>query len=305
MVMQWITLLYLFCAQMNLVEATNLEKSVKEIRAQHNIVVKNYDLYPEDPIDVVIPCTYKDLFTLKRAIEGIRTYGVNVRRIIVVSLTPLEADAEWFDEALFPFNKLSIALEILKNGSKAQCFIEEPKSRIGWIYQQLLKLYAPFVIPGISSNVLILDADTIFLNKTRFMDSSGWVLFNIGSEYHAPYFSHMPKVLPYLKRVHLDYSGVTHHMLFQKSILQDFINQVEEFHECPMWKAICRTIDLNELRGSCFSEYEMYFNFCLLNTNQRNIRPLSWRNVTTLMNMEKLRRRNIAYLSCHEWSRTD
>lgn len=300
--------LIFFClmsAQAFFLHATDLEQSVKEIRAQHNIVVKTYDLHPEDPIDVVIPCSHKDLCTLKAAVKGIRAYGASVRRIIILSCAPLEPDAEWFDEALFPFDKYSVALEILKNRSKALRFINEPKSRIGWIYQQLLKLYAPIVIPGISSNVLVLDADTVFLNKTRFMNDSGAVLLNVGSEYHLPYFAHMPKVLPYLKRVTADYSGVTHHMLFQKSIIQDFMAQIEEFHGCPMWKAICRTIDRRELRGSSFSEYEMYFNFCLLNTDQRKIRALNWRNVTSFIDMEELRTKEISYVSCHDWSRTE
>ena len=42
------------------------------------------------------------------------------------------------------------------DAEKAREFLASPVTRIGWIYQQLLKLYAPFVIPGISSNVLVL-----------------------------------------------------------------------------------------------------------------------------------------------------
>jgi hypothetical protein len=305
MVLIRIILFYLLSAQAFFLQATDLEQSVKEIRAQYNIKVKTYDLHPEEPIDVVIPCAQKDLFTLKAVVMGIRAYGVGVRRIIILSSAPLGADAEWFDEALFPFDKYSIALEILKNRSKALRFVKEPKSRVGWIYQQLLKLYAHIVIPGISSNVLILDADTLFLNQTRFMDDLGAVLLNVGSEYHPPYFAHMSKLLPYLKRVHPGYSGVTHHMLFQKSIIEDFMAQIEQFHGCPTWKAICKMIDHRELRGSSFSEYEMYFNFCLLNTDQWKIRALNWRNVTSLVDMEKLRHKEISYISCHDWSRTD
>jgi hypothetical protein len=43
-----------------------------------------YTLSPQ-PIDVVIPSTHKDLPTLDLCIQGIRIYGENIGRIIVVS----------------------------------------------------------------------------------------------------------------------------------------------------------------------------------------------------------------------------
>ena len=49
-------------------------------------------------------------------------------------------------------------------------YVSKKEKRIGWYYQQLLKQYAPFVIPKISSNVLILEPDTIFLKQVTFMN---------------------------------------------------------------------------------------------------------------------------------------
>ena len=68
------------------------------------------------------------------------------------------------DEKIFPFTHESIALEIFENNNKALTYLNKSNNRIGWIFQQLIKLYANFIIPNISSNMLILDADTIFLN---------------------------------------------------------------------------------------------------------------------------------------------
>ena len=115
----------------------------------------NYCLSKE-AIDVVIPCTEKDLATLNLCIEGIRKNCSNIRRIIVVSQKQYTQSAEWFDEKLFPFSKFDLALQIFGDAVQAQKFVQAPNSRIGWIYQQLLKLYAPCIIPKISSNVLIL-----------------------------------------------------------------------------------------------------------------------------------------------------
>lgn len=287
----------------NFLYANDLEQRVQNIRDKFNVAVKTYDLYPDDPIDVVIPCCDKDVLTLKDTIQGIRSNGANIRRIIILSSTPFEVDAEWFDEALFPFDKLEIAMEILKIRSLAKRYVKHPKSRIGWIFQQLMKFYAPLIIPEISSNVLVLDADTVFLNKTRFKNDLGEVLFNVGTEFYDPYFKHMPKVLPYLQRIHPDYSGITHHMLFQRSIILDFKKQIEEIHGCPLWKALIQAIDLHEIYSSCCSEFEMYFNFTLLNTDQRHIRPLKWENIPHLDTFELYRKKDFSYVSCHAWLR--
>jgi hypothetical protein len=285
------------------VPSPELSDRIESLRSTYGIQPKNYVLYPDDPIDVVIPCVAKDQETVKYSIASIRAYCEGVRRIIVVSSEPIDVEAEWFDESNFPFNKLDIALEIFPSNDQAVQFIQTKHSRIGWIYQQLLKLYAPFVIPDISSNVLILDADTILLRPTRFMDESGAAFFNVGKENHKPYFEHMARLLPYMQRVDPKYSGITHHMLFQKSILKDFISQVKKAHGIPMWKAILRCIDLRYVSRSSFSEYEMYFNFCLLNTDQYNIRPLKYANVNSLDLIEQYQKDDYFFVSYHKYFR--
>ena len=178
--------------------------------------------FSHDPIDIVIPCHEKDLPTLDLVIEGARNV-VNHRRIIIISERKFTDKAEWFDERNFPFDKQSIALEMF-NGDYGQAYnyINSSKSRIGWIYQQFLKLFASFIIPNISSNVLIIDADTIFLRPVTFQDPSGAALFNPGTEYNPPYFVHGAKVLHGFRKVFQQYSGISHHMLFQRSILEIF-----------------------------------------------------------------------------------
>ncbi|MDB6082063.1 MAG: hypothetical protein JWO53_1335, partial [Chlamydiia bacterium] len=144
-----------------MVSFASLEAKISKVKYQ----------LPKDPIDVVIPCTSKDLGTLEVCIRGIKKYGKNIHRVIVVSDKRYTDSAEWFDEKLYPFSKFDIALNILGEEAKAREFQDAPNSRLGWIYQQFLKLYAPFVIPKISSNVLILDADTVFVNPIAFTNS--------------------------------------------------------------------------------------------------------------------------------------
>lgn len=232
--------------------------------------------YPltSEPIDVVIPCHSKDRPTLKYCIQGIRENIENVRRIVVVSKEKMTNLAEWFDEAKYPFTKKDIAYQITRDEEAAHKLLK--KGRVGWVYQQLLKLYAPLVIDGISSNVLIVDSDAMFVNSTRIMDPWGHGYYNPASEYHMPYFKHMNRLIPGLTRVNKKYSGVAHHMLFQRPVIENLFQTIRSIHNTKPWKAICRCIDKKTLD---MSEYEIYFNFLLTTGyDQMQIRPLEWKN---------------------------
>lgn len=264
---------------------------------------KRYKLVKES-IDVVIACHPKDMRTLDLAIHGIKTYGQNVRHVYVVSQHPLTTRATWIPEEKYPFTKQMVA-EAIFNGDtlRAKEFVEAPGSRIGWIYQQLLKLYAPLVIPNISSNVLILDADTIFLRPTSFMTDAAEPLFNQTNKLlYAPYFSHAKRLIPWLTRVFPQTSGIAHHMLFQREIIKDFMFIIEDLHHKPAWMAICACIDKNDVPYSCMSEYELYFNFVLHKSNIAHLRTLKNQNISFSQYIKAPHLfQKYDYVSCHAW----
>lgn len=258
-----------------------------------------------EPIDVVIPCAPKDVVTLEMCIDGIRENGINIRRVIVVSKERLTNSAEWFDESKYPFNFRLIALEIFDgDAKKADKYLKTPGMRIGWVFQQLLKLYAINVIPDISSNVLILDSDVIFLNPTKFMNEAVEPFFNTSKEKWTPYFIFGERLINGWKRVYPKISGVCHYMLFQKEILDDMFAKISLQHNVEPWKAICRCIDKKELRIACMSEYELYFNYALLRTEQAHLRPIKWVNLGPWDNIEKYRKEGFRYMACQEWMRS-
>ncbi len=256
-----------------------------------------------EPIDAVIPCRERDIVTLNLVIDGLRKNVKNIRRIIVISATKLTDNAEWFDEKDFPFTKETIAYEIFKNEHEAREFLNASNTRIGWILQQFLKTYSIFVIPDISSNVLIVDADTIFLRPVEFQDpKTGAGLYNPGTEYHRPYFRHLRKVLPGFKKLYRHYSGISHHMLFQRSVMEELFVEISKAHNGrEPWKVFCDAIDKNELFGSCMCvEYELYFNFVFSRSKDVKIRHLKWGNVP-LQQFNVHKDHGYHYLSCHWW----
>lgn len=261
--------------------------------------------FSHEPIDVVIPCHKKDHRKLRLVISGITKNVYNVNRIIVISDRRFTDEAEWFDEKKFPFSKQDIVNEIVSSnpqGLSSGNFISGNKiSRVGWIFQQLLKLYAPFVIPKISENVLVVDADTIFLHPVKFQRRSGAALFNPGDEYNVPYFIHMNKLIPGLQRVFPKYSGISHHMLLQRCIVEDLFEVISEIHGIEPWRAIVKFVDPNQV--SSVSEYEIYFNFAFSRTNQLKIRHLKWLNANgnNLEKVKEYKAEGYDYVSCHTY----
>jgi hypothetical protein len=238
---------------------------------------------------VVIPAIKPGL--VDHCIEAIRKYGARVRDIYVVSPIKLTDKAIWIDEASFPFNKKSVASNLFQDEAKAVEYLEKHrKGRIGWYLQQLLKLYSPIVIPNISSNVLILDSDVIFLQPIEFLNEKNEPLFCPGREHHKPYFSHAAKLLPGFVRC-LDgekwASGISHHMVMQRDSIIQLLALIESIHGVPAWQAMCHCINATtDLPKSGFSEYEIYFNFILSSGSQGHVRPLHWKNAQNSFNWD-------------------
>lgn len=261
----------------------------------------------DEPIDVVIPAIEKDLETLPLAIRAIRQYGKNVRNIYVVSPKKLTNEAEWFPEKKYPFSLYDVALAIYKDKTRAKNYLALPGNRIGWILQQFIKLYAPLVIPGISTNVLVLDADTVFLKPVSFLNERFEPLFNPAFEYHKTYFEHAARLLPGFSKVFKNYSGISHHMMFQKNVIEHLFATIESIHHMPAWQAMCHCIDIvttGKLELSTISEYEIYFNYMFTNSDQGHIRHLKWRNVHSIDSIERYKNGGYDFISCHSWMRT-
>ena len=266
-------------------------------------ISKTEYVFEAEPIDVIIPSTAKDRPILDLCIAGIKNNCPQIRRVIVVSSEKLTDQAEWFDEKLYPFSKEDLALNLCHgDAKKASAFLKE-KRFVGWYLQQLLKLYAPFVIPGISSNVLVLDSDTVFLNPVDFLNKNQAAKFNPGTEYVRSYFGHAKKLLPGFEKIHSKYSGISHHMLLQRPVLEDLFKRVKEIHHKEFWQAFCLCVDKQYLKSQGASEFEIYFNFFLSKSSQSTIRKLRWKNVSSIHHLERYKKLNYHYVSCHDWMR--
>lgn len=251
--------------------------------------------------DVVIPAHKKDLAILDYCIAGIRKNIEGVRRIIIVSKEKYTDKAEWFDESLYPFSYQEVS--DLVGGHN-----------VGWNYQQLLKLYAVLVIPEISDNVLVVDADTVFYRKVKFFEN-GLPLYNLSkdknldsSNFHQVTLKHIKKILPEIAekfpKNFENVSGICHHMLFQKHVIKDLFAKIEAQH------------DNNDLFYKIFlgsgensfgvAEYNLYFYFLISCYPQDyKIRILRYKNTSKFSPLLETLRHKYHYCSYHSYMRED
>ena len=179
--------------------------------------------------------------------------------------------------------------------------------------QQLLKLYAPVTIEGILENVLIMDADLVWMRDVSMFgvrkDKAGRSrevpLYSTGVDFHAPYFEHMNRLLPSMNRTMRLKSGVIHHMILNRAVLQQLFMQVQARHRRSFWAVF--VAKGFEVASPC-SEYEIYFNFLLTNFPERmGFRQLEYENAGALdfenINSFKMDRRfqHVHYMNFHSY----
>lgn len=238
--------------------------------------------------DIVIPLGPNDTSLIKEVVSHTKNI-LNHRNIYIVTMIKdLSLDnCIIIDEAIFPFSKKSI--------SEINPSIKPEKT--GWYLQQLIKLYAGFIIPNILPDYLVVDADTIFLKEIDFMSDNKY-LFTISDENHKPYFVHMNKLHNSLKR-NLNCSGIAHHMIFNIQYIGELFQLIETKYHIDFWKVFIKFVDRKQNNGA--SEYEIYFNFMVkYHPELCIIRKLNWINTSDYSEITK---KNYDYISIHWYLR--
>lgn len=217
------------------------------------------------PIDAVVPLGPNDEDLIQTCIDSIYNHVAGIRYVFVIAHRPIDlSNCIVLQESDFPFSKKDIADLI-------------SEKRAGWYLQQLIKLHAPLLISNILENVLVVDADTIFYKRTRFMENGKYLFDRVMEFPHRPYFEHMrrlhPSFLPWKPNV----SGITNCMILNKQCLQDMMAQVEAYHKTDFWRAYLLCVEPTQNSGA--ADYEVYFHWMMRNkADQVRVRPLQWTN---------------------------
>ena len=135
----------------------------------------------------------------------------------------------------------------------------------GWYIQQLIKLnYSRFTN---DDYYLIWDSDTIPVRdialQTRTPPRRPY--FDLKTHHHEPYFRTISKILPGVSKK-VKGSFISEHMLIKSQYMREMINEIENNPELVgenFQERIINAIDINDLRGSGFSEFETYGNYVM------------------------------------------
>ena len=227
--------------------------------------------------DIVIPLGPNERDKIYKQIEYTKKNIIGYRNIYIITnnFDNLQIDGcKVIDENIFPFKITDVASYFIRYNGK--------NNRNGWYLQQLLKLYAGFIIEDLLDNYLIIDADVFFFKPTEFYIDSKYV-FTISDENHEPYFKHMKKMHPTFTK-QTNSSGIAHHMLFNKQIIKEIFELVENLHNKPFWVVFIEMVDEHEnhqiyAAESGASEYELYFNYIMQkHRDSVVVRNLNWSN---------------------------
>lgn len=238
-------------------------------------------------IDVIIPFHEKDIDSFAWCVQGIKQ-NIDFSRIIAVTSKKnirqvMGMGTDFIDE------------DLVVDGLSANTYSFK---WWGWYYQQILKLAMAERVH--TKYYLAVDSDTVFLKPVRFFTDSGQSLYCSGKEYHKPYFESFENILGF--KAQREYSFITHHMIFNASIVQEMMGRF--IKNGDLW--FQPIINVAQAPTHAFSEYEMYGHYIkYMHPEELNLRNLEWANIAQHPSKKLFKRlaKYYDYCSTHEYLR--
>ena len=218
-------------------------------------------------IQAVILTTSKDTRAFEKSIVSSLKHLVDVENYYIISPSAKELEdkiakevklgprVKFIDEKIFPFDWRNISEVMIETVREKGIYPLTGKSqfestvwgRIGWFLQQLLKIYAGNIL-GLGDYVL-LDSDIVwfkdihFINGTVEHNGKNTTRYNYASssQYHGPYMATLKKIsgMELYKSPDTHRSGIAHHMVLAKHVLDDLMNSSEHrYGNMPFWKIL-------------------------------------------------------------------
>ena len=224
-------------------------------------------------IDIVIPVASKDIHKLTICITSIiansltpiqNIYIVTNQNIIKKNLY-FDERVIWINESKYAFTFKDIEMIFQKKNSQYQ--------NSSWYYQQLLKFYIFQIIPNLQQNTLILDVDFFICQKIKFLTDDGKAILSYGypfkwllntrqypSQNQHSHIEFAQRLIPNWQPIN-SFSGMHHHMLFQREIIEKLFSIVQENYQQEFWRAFINNIEFKKWNAA--SEYVIYYHFAM------------------------------------------
>lgn len=125
-----------------------------------------------------------------------------------------------------------------------------------WIKQQIFKLNVDKFFEG---NVLIVDAEVIFLKNMSWLENGKIKYYTSFSPYYEPYFKLNKEILNLEKKI--KYSFITDAMVFSTEVLEHLHRDIMSYYGMPLLAALDKLIIRNT--GFNLSEFELYGHYIM------------------------------------------
>lgn len=266
-------------------------------------------------LDAVMLTVGKDTRVFEKSIVSSLKYLDGVKTFYVITPAAKELDdklgkelgsrVKWIDEKIFPFDWRNVSDIMIRTVEEKGVYPINGKTqfehtvygRVGWFLQQLLKFYAAKILD--LGDFVLLDSDIVFFKNITLINSTtpnadGMLRYNYASssQYHPSYMATLTKISGvdlYKSPDGVYRSGIVHHMVIVRKVLDHLFEQTEKTYGMPFWQVLLNVSAL-ELTcraprqgicggGSTLSEYEMYLNYARQKfPDTVNMRPLMWAN---------------------------
>jgi hypothetical protein len=224
-------------------------------------------------IDAVVPAHPKDFDVLRLAVRSLLRHVVPLRRVVVVSSQPFSYRDERVVSVPEP------ALPTFPSLAEVRARRPELGDRVGWIYQQLLKLGAPEYVPHLSERFLAMDADVIFLRRVSFGPELPRFPYSRATELNRPYLDAYRRLTG--ETAVEGHSFVAHHMLFDQSILAGLVAAIASRHDLPWYWSYTDTADPEQ--ASSVGEWDIYGQWALAHHFGESVhRQVFWKDTRTV-----------------------
>lgn len=246
---------------------------------QANIVKNEWITNAEDllPIEVLIPCTKKDVRTLNLVIHSVLENSLNdITKInVVCPEKELAQITAMIEEENF---ECRIEIHNEKNFIDSTLYDEIVAllgKRAGHAIQQIVKIC--FVASSRAFGILVLDSDTVLLQPVCWLDKHSNQVLYLSWENTPEHYDHLELLCE--RKFNRSLNTVTHHMLMQPEWVREFMgasteNEINQF--------IMRAFELsNKEIASIFSLDYLFYGLNAIEHHRPQVQIVRWCNVSS------------------------
>lgn len=203
--------------------------------------------------DAFMPIGPSDYDIAKSSLQNKIENLPGLREIYYCAKKDLFIDAVYLPESSYPFSEHELA-----------SLRDENSERTGWYHAQLKQFYLYSVDQSALDFYVALCTDLYFLRPYELFDEKKLPIYMYGAgPTHQPSLNHMMKLHPQL-RCFDGRSAVSHHMIFERSVIERLLREVKNYTGKLFWQIFIESIDKVHYLGAGTSDYDIYFNYLRL-----------------------------------------